>query len=278
MLQGKFTDNLGKVYGIYTLGFLGFFLLMAIAEKMGAGARLIGVMFVGQQFTQNVLAYDPLTAAAVVVPAAVFMALMGQVAGRLVTRRGSRFSFMIGLVIVAVAFATILVTWRGGTSMAWVLLAYALIGAGVGLCVTPASRSLMSSVPPVRGGMGSAFLDLTRDFGGAIMQAIMGALLAGAYAARIAADLAGSPDASKVSQETADALSSSFQSADQVAQQYPQYATQITSAASDAFTSGMNAAVLVALVMTLIGLALVIFVYPRKQAEEAYYAKVASGS
>ena len=32
--------------------------------------------------------------------------------------------------------------------------------------------------------MGSAFLDLTRDFGGAIMQAIMGALLAGAYAAR----------------------------------------------------------------------------------------------
>ena len=239
---------------------------------------LIGVMFVGQQFTQNVLGYDPLKAAAVVVPAAVFMALMGQVAGRLVTKRGSRFSFVIGLVIVAVAFLTILATWRGDTSVAWVLIAYSLIGAGVGLCVTPASRSLMSSVPPVRGGMGSAFLDLTRDFGGAIMQAVMGALLAGAYAYSIAGDLAGSPNASKVSQETADALSSSFQSAKQVAQQYPQYATQITDAASSAFTSGMNAAVLVALLMTLIGLALVLFVYPRKQAEEAYYAKVASES
>ena len=237
---------------------------------------LIGVMFVGQQFTQNVLAYDPLKAAAVVVPAAVFMALMGQVAGRLVTSRGSRFSFGIGLVIVAIAFVTILATWRGDANIAWVLIAYSLIGAGVGLCVTPASRSLMSSVPPVRGGMGSAFLDLTRDFGGAIMQAVMGALLAGAYAYRIAGDLAGSPEASKVSQETADALSSSFQSAEQVAQQYPQYATQITSAASDAFTSGMNAAVLVALAMTLIGLALVLFVYPRKAAEEAYYAEVAA--
>jgi MFS transporter, DHA2 family, multidrug resistance protein len=173
-----------------------------------------------------------------------------------------------------------LLTWKDGASMGWVVGAYALIGSGVGLCVTPASRSLMSSVPPVRGGMGSAFLDLTRDFGGAIMQAVMGALLAGAYAARIGSDLAAlSPqDAAKVSDDTADALTSSFQSAEQVAQQYPDYASQITSAAADAFTSGKSAAMLVALAMALIGLALVVFVYPRKEAEEAYYAKVASES
>ncbi len=237
---------------------------------------LIGVMFVGQQFTQNVLGYDPLKAAAVVVPAAICMALFGQLAGRLVTRLGSRFSFTIGLVIVAAAFLLILLTWSSGASIGWVLAGYALIGSGVGLCVTPASRSLMSSVPPVRGGMGSAFLDLTRDFGGAIMQAVMGALLAGAYTAATAASLAALPadQASKVSDETADALTSSFQSAEQVAQQYPSYADQITAAAADAFTTGKSAAVLVALVMTLVGLALVVFVYPRKQQEEAYYASV----
>ncbi|NNE21349.1 MAG: cation acetate symporter, partial [Rhizobiales bacterium] len=44
-MQGKFTDNLGKVYGMYTLGFLGFFILMAILEQLGAGARTIGVLF-----------------------------------------------------------------------------------------------------------------------------------------------------------------------------------------------------------------------------------------
>ncbi len=44
-MQGKFTENLGKVYGIYTLGFLGFFALMAIFEQLGAGARLIGILF-----------------------------------------------------------------------------------------------------------------------------------------------------------------------------------------------------------------------------------------
>ena len=41
----KFTDNLGKVYALYTLGFLGFFALMAVLEQMGAGARTIGILF-----------------------------------------------------------------------------------------------------------------------------------------------------------------------------------------------------------------------------------------
>jgi cation/acetate symporter len=40
-----FTDNLAKVYGLYTLGFLVFFALMAVIEQMGAGAKTIGLLF-----------------------------------------------------------------------------------------------------------------------------------------------------------------------------------------------------------------------------------------
>jgi DHA2 family multidrug resistance protein-like MFS transporter len=237
---------------------------------------LIGAMFIGQQFTQNVLGYDPLEAAAVVLPAAICTALFGQLAGRLINARGSQFTFMLGLGSVAAAFTIILVTWGQGTVIGWILIAYALIGTGVGLAATPASRSLMSSVPPSRGGMGSAFLDLTRDFGGAIMQAIMGALLAGAYARQMASDLAGLPSdqAAKVSSDTAASLTSSFEGAAQVAQQNPTYSSQILNAASTAFTEGKSLGIAVALTMTLIGLALVLFVYPRKAPEEAYYTKV----
>ncbi|MCB1417353.1 MAG: cation acetate symporter, partial [Nitratireductor sp.] len=45
MIKGKFTDNLAKVYALYTLGFLAFFVLMAVFEKMGAGAKAIGIGF-----------------------------------------------------------------------------------------------------------------------------------------------------------------------------------------------------------------------------------------
>jgi DHA2 family multidrug resistance protein-like MFS transporter len=237
---------------------------------------LIGAMFIGQQFTQNVLGYTALTAAAVVLPAAVCTALFGQVAGRLINARGSQFTFMLGLGSVAAAFTLMLITWSQGAAIGWVLLAYALVGTGVGLAATPASRSLMSSVPPARGGMGSAFLDLTRDFGGAILQAVMGGILAGAYARQMTADLTSLPadQAAKVSADTSAALSSSFEGAAEVAKQYPTYADQIVNAASTAFTEGKSWAIAIALVMTLIGLVLVLVVYPRKAPEEAYYEKV----
>jgi len=45
-MEGKFTDNLGRIYGLYTGGFIGFIILMAILEQMGMGAATIGILFV----------------------------------------------------------------------------------------------------------------------------------------------------------------------------------------------------------------------------------------
>ena len=44
-MEGGFTKNLGKVYGLYTIGFLVFFALMALLERMGASPETIGVGF-----------------------------------------------------------------------------------------------------------------------------------------------------------------------------------------------------------------------------------------
>jgi cation/acetate symporter len=46
MIKGKFIDNLPKVYGIYTGGFLAFIIIMAIGEQMGMSKYAIGVCFV----------------------------------------------------------------------------------------------------------------------------------------------------------------------------------------------------------------------------------------
>ena len=40
--KGDFTQNLGKVYGIYTGGFIVFILIMAVLEQLGVGADTIG--------------------------------------------------------------------------------------------------------------------------------------------------------------------------------------------------------------------------------------------
>ena len=45
-LEGGFIQNLGRVYGLYTLGFLGFVILMAILEAVGVSNTIIGWLFV----------------------------------------------------------------------------------------------------------------------------------------------------------------------------------------------------------------------------------------
>ncbi|MCB1440662.1 MAG: cation acetate symporter [Brucellaceae bacterium] len=45
-MNGSFIQNLGRVYGLYTGGFIVFILLMAILEQMGVSAATIGILFV----------------------------------------------------------------------------------------------------------------------------------------------------------------------------------------------------------------------------------------
>ena len=54
-LEGGFIQNLGRVYGLYTLGFLGFVILMAILEIAGVSNTVIGWLFVA--FTVVIYAF-----------------------------------------------------------------------------------------------------------------------------------------------------------------------------------------------------------------------------
>ena len=41
-----FTSNLGRIYGIYTGGFLAFVLFIALLEKLGVPNQILGYLFV----------------------------------------------------------------------------------------------------------------------------------------------------------------------------------------------------------------------------------------
>jgi MFS transporter, DHA2 family, multidrug resistance protein len=242
---------------------------------------LIAAMFVGQQFMQNVLGYSPVESATVVVASAVGMAIFGQLSGRIVANHGSRPAFLLGLALVAVAFAIMAFAWRVGTPL-WVLvLSYLVVGAGVGMSATPASRSLTASMPPRRVGMGSALVDLTRDFGGAVMQATLGVLLASVYVLDFTRAFANLPadEAAELSAQARAMITSSYSGAAEVADKLPQAdAAALIAEANVAFAAGTSVAYAVALALTLAALALVWWRYPNRSDEEACYADVARSS
>jgi len=233
---------------------------------------LMGAMFIGQQFLQNVLEYDTLSAGAAILPAALCMVIAAPRSAKLVEARGARFTLLLGYVFCFAGFLTMLLLWTDHAHYAVVALAYALMGIGVGFAGTPASRSLTSSVPVSKAGMASGTADLQRDLGGAIMQSLLGAVLTAGYAKAFTTMIASSPNADQVSSSVEAQLTKSFSSAEVTAEQYPQYSTQIVEAARQAFVDGQDKAYLAGLAAVLIGGLLVWFLFPKHDEERMLLA------
>ena len=234
---------------------------------------LMGAIFIGQQFMQNVLGYSTLDAGFAGLPAAVFLVLVAAPSARLVHAYGSRVTLLAGYLFVLLSFLTMLLLWKQGSPYWQVGLAYAFLGIGVGLFGTPASHSLTASVPVNRVGMASGTADLQRDLGGAIMQSVFGALLTAGYAAAIASAIAAAPNKAQISASIQNQLEKSFSSATAVAHQYPHYASAITAAAKTSFLHGADWAYAAGVIATVIGIALVFFLFPRKDAEQRLLAE-----
>jgi len=248
------------------------FSVAAIAGIIVFGS-LMGAMFIGQQYLQNVLGYSTLDAGLSILPAAVCMVLIAPRSAKLVDARGARFTLLVGYVFCFLGFLTMLVLWTTGSPYWEVGLGYAFIGIGVGFAGTPASHSLTGSVPVKRAGMASGTADLQRDLGGAIIQSIMGALLTAGFAKAADAAIASAPNKSLVTTSIQNELTKSFSSAEAAAKQYPHYASAITAGAKSAFLSGADWAYASGLIGVTVGAVIVFFLFPRRDDEARLLAE-----
>jgi EmrB/QacA subfamily drug resistance transporter len=237
---------------------------------------LMGAMFIGQQFLQNVLEYSTLDSGLAILPAAALMVVVAPRSAKLVESRGARFTLLVGYAFCLLGFLVMLLLWKQGIPYWKVGLGYALIGIGVGFAGTPASHSLTGSVPVRRAGMASGTADLQRDLGGAIMQSVFGALLTAGYAAAAGAAIAASPQGSKASENVQSELTKSFSSAADLAGQYPAYSDRIIAAAKSSFLQGDEWAYAAGVLAVLLGAALVFFGFPKRDEEQALLEQYAA--
>lgn len=244
---------------------------------------LMGAMFVGQQFLQEVLGYSTLEAGAAFLPAVAFMVLAAPRSAKLVDTIGSRLTLLLGYVFCLASFLSMLILWDENTPYILVAIPYCLIGLGVGFAGTPASNSLTGSVPVNRAGMASGTADLQRDLGGAIMQSILGALLAAGYAKEFGKLIAAAPakEQALVTDQVQTELQRSFSSAAATAKHHPLHAQEIIAAARESFLSGQRWAYAAGSVAVVLGAALVAWAYPKHDEElrlASEYHRIDEGS
>ena len=92
---------------------------------------LMGAMFIGQQFVQNVLGYSTLEAGLAILPGALRDDPRRAALGRSwSTSHGSRFTLLLGFVFCLLAFLEMLLLWDEGASYWVVGLGYLLVGIG----------------------------------------------------------------------------------------------------------------------------------------------------
>lgn len=236
---------------------------------------LMGGFYVGTQYVQLVLGYSTLKAGTVGIPAAVVMIVVAPLSAKLIARFGSRTTLLAGYALLLLSFLSMLLLWSAQASFGVVCLAFALMGAGVGLAGTPASHSLTGSVPVTKVGMASGTADLQRDLGGSIMQSVLGAILTAGYAADVAQRIQGTPAASN--QQVTTVLERSFASAANFAKTSdPSQAKAIVAGARASFLHGADWAFGAGVIAICCGAVLVTLAFPGKAREHALLAGFAT--
>jgi EmrB/QacA subfamily drug resistance transporter len=226
---------------------------------------MMGSMYFFSQFLQTVQGYSPLMGALCMLPMnpAVFLVTMLSVP--LDRKIGPRLTIPIGLLLSGTGLFIFSQTANVNTSYWIFLLVLMFMGCGIGLTMSPATNSVMSSLPHNRAGIGSAMNDTTRQLGGALGVAVLGALMNGAYrngVTRLSAFSAVTPD-------VLDHVRSSVQNAHIIAQQLGgDLSAAILQASDQAFVQGMREAVLIGSLVMVVAAAAAWMILPEKQRRE----------
>lgn len=217
---------------------------------------LFGTLFVLSQYFQLVHGYSPLKAGLGAMPFAAAMATMSGLSPVVTARLGIRATLTVGLAAIAAGLTVMGLTTGTDTPFAALAGEMALVGAGMGMMMAPASMEITASVPVRYSSMAGALNSVVRELGGVLGIAVVGTLVSSHYRSEMADQHLTGP-----ATVAEDDLHSAYGVAGHLS---PESADRLTSAADHAFTAAMNNGALVAAAVAAIGAIVVAIGLPRR--------------
>jgi len=150
---------------------------------------LFGFIFMITQYFQVVRGYNPLGAGIATLPFAFVTAGFSPVAMLLMRRFGTKLVVAAGMAMMSAGFVVAATTATDSPYWGKVIIAMALMAAGLGLTTGPATEAIMGALPRGKAGAGSAVNDTTREVGGTLGVAIVGSVLNSAYGSHVMSSL-----------------------------------------------------------------------------------------
>jgi hypothetical protein len=168
---------------------LGFFRNMSFT---GANVSMVlvnfcmfGSIFFLSQFFQSVQGYSPLETGLRLLPMSLVIMVAATLSARVAEHIGIKITVGAGLMVAACGMFYMSQMAAVDSSYTVVLTGLCVTGMGLGLAMSPATNSVMSSVPLKKAGVGSAMNDTTRQIGGALGVAVLGTIMNNVYLDKI---------------------------------------------------------------------------------------------
>ena len=211
---------------------------------------LMGCLFSMSQYLQSVHGYTPLQAGIRLLPLAGAAFIGATLSARIAQRINTKITVGLGLIIGAAGLFYFCLIAAPDTSYLGIAIGMCIVSFGIGIAMSPATNSIMGSIPVNEAGVGSAMNDTTRQIGGALGIAVLGTLLNSAYIGKIN----GTSWPVPVPPQLLAVIRSSVQGAHIAAQNVadPQLSQFIISTANQAFTSSMTHALFIAGIIVIV--------------------------
>jgi MFS family permease len=235
----------------------------ASAAIMLVFLALFGTIFLLTQYLQSVLGYSTLKAGAILIPQSAALMIFAFLSPRWVVRFGNKAVVAVGLSLVALSLL-LFTTLDVGSSALHVVLVSVIMGVGMGNVMSPATESIMGSLPRAKAGVGSAMNDTTRQVGGAVGVAVLGSILSSHYGPNLASRLSGKVPVPLIT-SARDSVGRAVSVAN--APSAARFRTQIISAAHQSFIGGLHLASVIAALIVFVAVAGVLIWLPARAIE-----------
>ncbi|MDQ7033400.1 MAG: MFS transporter [Anaerolineae bacterium] len=211
---------------------------------------MFGSIFFLSQYFQSILGYTALEAGIRLLPLALTIMVVSASSARIAEKLGTKIIVALGIAVAGTGLLLMAQFYAVDTSYSTIAPTIIVLAAGMGLTFSPATNSIMQSIPVNKAGIGSAMNDTTRQLGGALGVAVLGTLMNKTYLEEITA-LSSLPEQYPIPQAQFDQLygyiSSSIQGAHLAVANAPALLPDamkdtIIATANNAFVTGMTEA------------------------------------
>ncbi len=173
----------------------------SVAANLLSVFSLVGFIFFVSQHLQLVSGRSPMEAGLVLVPGLVVTIAAGLAAVRVVRRVRPGHVVAGALLLNAVGYGVVLASGQAGSDLG-LLLAFAILGAGVGAAETISNDLILSSVPATKAGAASAVSETAYELGAVLGTAVLGSILTAIYRSNVMVPAGLPPEDARAAGET----------------------------------------------------------------------------